>query len=128
MLFLMSTGNLFYNFEPWTENDLSKKDEYDLGICNKSRAVDLVCLSCCSETYVCIEEIYSGASLSIPLYTMRQVWYCTRFGNVSQFSSLKSCSEGVMKSAFKNIYAALLWSLISLVVLAFVVLTQTTQP
>ena len=31
-------------------------------------------------------------------------------GNVSQFRFLKSCSEGVMKSAFKIIRAALLFS------------------
>ena len=89
-------------------------------MCSKSRTVGLVCLSWCSETYVSIEEIYSGACPVMLLYTMRQVWYWTRFGNGSQFSSLKSYSEGVMKSAFKIILAARFWSFTSLVRLAFV--------
>ena len=101
VLFLISAGKLFHNFGSWTENALSKKVECDLGMCSKSRTVNLVCLSWCSETYVSIEEIYSGASPVMLLYTMRQVWFWTSFGNGSQFSSLKSCSEGVMKSAFK---------------------------
>ena len=41
---------------------------------------------------------------------------------------LKRLVGRVMKSAFKIIRAALFWSLTSLIVLAFVVLPQTTQP
>ena len=71
------------------------------------------------------EEIYSGACPEMLLYTVRQVGCWTRFGNDSRFSSLKSCSEGVMKSAFKIILAARFCSFTSLVMLAFVVLPQT---
>ena len=127
MLFLTSAGKLFHNFGPWTENALLKSVESDLGTCSKSRVVDLVCLSWWSETYVSNEEIYAGACLEMLLYTVRQVWYWTSFGNGSQFSSLKSCSEGVMKSAFKIILAARFCSFTSLVRLAFVVLPQTTR-
>ena len=44
-------------------------------MCSKSRAVDLVCLSWYSKTYVSIEfeEIYSGACPVRLLYAMRQV-------------------------------------------------------
>ena len=42
---------------------------------SKSRVVDLVCLSWCSETYVSIEAIYPEAFPVIFLYTMRQVWF-----------------------------------------------------
>ena len=52
------------------------------------------------------EKTYSGACPEMFLYTMRQVRYWTCFGNGSRFSSLKICSEGVMKCAFKIILAA----------------------
>ena len=115
VLFLMSAGKLFHNFGPWTENALSKLVECDMGTCSKSRVVDLVWLSWWSETCMSNEEIYSEPCPEMLLHTVRQIWYWTRFGNGSQFSFLKSCSEGVTKSAFKIILAARFCSFTSLV-------------
>ena len=42
--------------------------------------------------------MYLGACPVMLLYTVRHVRYWACFGNSSQFSSLMSCSEGVMKS------------------------------
>ena len=57
----MSAGKLFHNFDLELKMPCQSRLNVNWGMCSKLRAVDLVCLSWCSETYMSIDEIYSGA-------------------------------------------------------------------